>query len=81
MTRTIGRRAVFFAGLALLGLLMVIPTPPDFRAAAWFIVAVAGFWSILFAIEDLTAPTYPRRRPPEPPVENPFAPPPAPRRG
>lgn len=80
MARTIGRRAVFFAVLALVGLLMVIPTPDDFRDAAWFVVIVAGFWSVLFTIEDLTAPTYPRRRPEDAPVESPFAPPPPPGR-
>jgi hypothetical protein len=80
MPRTIGRRAWFFASLALLGLALVYPTPPDFRGAAWFVFGLAAFWAVMFAIEDLTAPTYRRRPDPRPVGENPFAPPPPPGR-
>jgi hypothetical protein len=38
-------------------------TPPDFRDTAWFVVGLAAFWAILFAVEDLMTPTYkPRGR-------------------
>jgi hypothetical protein len=60
MVGTIGRRARFFAGLALVGLVMVPLSPPSFRGSAWFVVGLALFWAILFAIEDLMTPTYPR---------------------
>jgi hypothetical protein len=79
MARTVGRSSVFFAVLALVGLALVYPTPADLRGAPWFVVAVAGFWALLLAIESLSAPTYP-------PVPKdglhgdvPFAPPPPPR--
>jgi hypothetical protein len=61
MVRTIGRRVRFFAGLVLVGLVMVPLTPPDFRDTAWFVVGLAAFWAILFAAEDLMTPTYQRR--------------------
>jgi tellurite resistance protein TehA-like permease len=60
MVRTIGRRVRFFAGLAIVGLVMVPLTPSDFRDTAWFVVGLAAFWAILFAIEDLMTPTYQR---------------------
>ena len=61
MGRTIGRRVRFFAGLLLVGLVMVPLTPPDFRDTAWFVVGLAAFWAILFTVEDLMTPTYRRR--------------------
>ena len=78
MPRTIGRRTLFFTTLAIVGLILVYPTPADFRAVAWFVVAMAGFWAVMFAIEDLATPRFPPRTEPEPIVENPFAPPPPP---
>jgi hypothetical protein len=61
MVRTIGRRVRFFAGLVVVGLVMVPLTPSDFRDTAWFVVGLAAFWAILFAVEDLMTPTYQRR--------------------
>lgn len=61
MGLVIGRRVRFFAGLAIVGLVMVPLTPSDFRDTAWFVVGLASFWAILFAIEDLMTPTYQRR--------------------
>jgi hypothetical protein len=57
---------------------MVYPTPPTYRGAAWFVFGLAAFWAVLFAIEDLTTPTYRPAPKPAPIVENPFAPPPPP---
>ncbi len=61
MVPTIGRRVRFFAGLGLVGLVMVPLTPPAFRDTAWFVVGLAAFWAILFTVEDLMTPTYGRR--------------------
>jgi hypothetical protein len=80
MPRTIGRRAVFFAVLAAIGLALVYPTPADFRAIPWVVFGLATFWAVMFAIEDLTAPTYRHDQPPRPIGDNLFAPPPRPGR-
>jgi ABC-type transport system involved in cytochrome c biogenesis permease component len=50
----ISRRALFFLAVALVFLLMIPPTPPEFR---WLNLAMAGlalFWATLLGIEDLT---------------------------
>ena len=50
----ISRRALFFLGVALVFLLMIPPTPSEFR---WLNVAMAGlalFWATLLGIEDLS---------------------------
>ena len=49
----ISRRALFFLGVALVFVLMIPPTPPEFR---WLNLAMAGlalFWATLLGIEDL----------------------------
>jgi ABC-type transport system involved in cytochrome c biogenesis permease component len=50
----ISRRAVFFLGVALVFLLMIPPTPPQYR---WLNLSMAGlalFWAVLLGIEDLS---------------------------
>lgn len=50
----ISRRALFFLGVALVFLLMIPPTPLEFR---WLDLTMAGlalFWATLLAIEDLS---------------------------
>ena len=50
----ISRRALFFLAVALVFLLMIPPTPPEFR---WLNLSMAGlalFWATLLGIEDLT---------------------------
>jgi hypothetical protein len=50
----ISRRALFFLGVAIVFLLMIPPTPPEFR---WLNLAMGGlalFWAALLAIEDLS---------------------------
>jgi ABC-type transport system involved in cytochrome c biogenesis permease component len=50
----ISRRALFFLAVALVFLLMIPPTPTEFR---WLNLAMAGlalFWATLLGIEDLT---------------------------
>jgi len=48
------RRALFFLAVAVVFLLMIPPTPLEFR---WLNLAMAGlalFWAALLGIEDLT---------------------------
>jgi hypothetical protein len=78
VARTIGRKALFFGALALLGLVMVYPTPPEFRWVTWFVAALSGFWTILLAVEDLTTPVYPPVPREDRGGDVPFAPPPPP---
>jgi ABC-type transport system involved in cytochrome c biogenesis permease component len=50
----ISRRALFFLAVALVFVLMIPPTPREFR---WLNLAMAGlalFWAALLAIEDLS---------------------------
>jgi hypothetical protein len=76
VARHIGRRSVFFAVVALIGVALVYPTPEQYRWTAWFVVILAAFWAVVLAIEDLSRPTYGEE--PSPRVDNPFAPPPPP---
>ena len=81
MPRTIGRRALFFAAVAMLSLLLYYPTPQDFRWVCLFCTALGGFWAVALALEDLTGPSAPPgSRPAERAAESesPFAPPPPP---
>jgi hypothetical protein len=68
MRRTIGRRSLFFGGVALVSLLMYYPTPSEFRWVALFCAALAAFWSLALALEELTGPVA-RGPAPEPRVE------------
>ena len=85
MRRTIGRQALFFAGIVVICLLLVPATPPELLWIVWATAGLAGLWAILFAIEDLLRPTRtPKSRsaseasPLAP--ESPFGPPPRPGR-
>jgi len=84
MPRTVGRRALFFAALAAVSLLLYYPTPSDFRWVCLFTASLGGFWAVTLAIEDLTGPSAPpRQRPVQPTAESesPFGPPPPPGAG
>jgi hypothetical protein len=84
MRRRIGRRASFFAVTAIVCLALVPASPPEFRWVAWATAALAGFWAVMCAIEDLVG----IRAADEPLVHSPipresetlFAPPPPPGR-
>ena len=84
MRRRIGRRALFFAVTAIACLALVPATPPEFRWVAWGTAALAGFWALMFSIEDvigagpLEETIRSEAMPGEP--ETPFAPPPRPGR-
>jgi hypothetical protein len=49
----VGRRPLFFLGIAIVFVVMLVPTPSDFR---WLNIAMAGlslFWFVLLAAEEL----------------------------
>jgi hypothetical protein len=51
----IGRRPLFFLGIAIVFLVMIVPTPHQFW---WLNVAMAGlalFWFVLLAAEELSS--------------------------
>jgi ABC-type transport system involved in cytochrome c biogenesis permease component len=50
----ISRRALFFLAVALVFVLMVPPTPPEFRWLNLVMAGLALFWAALLAIEDLS---------------------------
>jgi hypothetical protein len=80
MRRIVGRRSLFFLVLTVLCLVMVPPTPPEFRWVAWGAAGLAFFWAVLLGLEDLTRPQAERRDEVPTEVEMPFAPPPPPGR-
>jgi hypothetical protein len=51
----IGRRPLFFLGIAVTFLLMLIPTPSAFRPLNLAMAALALFWFVLLSIEELAA--------------------------
>jgi hypothetical protein len=60
----IGRRPLFFLGIAGAFLVLLIPTPAEFR---WLDMAMAGLavvWFVLLSLEELSA-----RKPPTDPVD------------
>lgn len=48
----IGRRAVFFGGLAIVCLLLWEPTPPEYRWVNLFAAGLALLWAVAAAAED-----------------------------
>ena len=49
----IGRRPVFFAIVAFVCVVLVPPTPAEFRWLNVAMALLAGFWAIALALEDL----------------------------
>ena len=49
----IGRRPLFFGFLAIICLAMIPPTPPELRWVCVSMAALALFWGVLLAIEEL----------------------------
>jgi hypothetical protein len=77
----VGRRALFFWVATFVCVALVPATTPEFRWVAWATAGLGAFWATLFSLEDLFGPG----GPPEmrfPPIESdqPFQPPPPPRR-
>jgi hypothetical protein len=85
MQRTVGRRSVFFAALALVSIALCFATPEEFRWVCVFSAGLAAFWSILLAAESLASPgmeprATPRGGPQPHEADMPFQPPPPPKR-
>lgn len=49
----IGRRPLFFFGIAVTFLVMFIPTPEEFRPLNVIMASLAAFWATLLAVEEL----------------------------
>jgi hypothetical protein len=49
----IGRRPLFFLGIAVVFLVMLIPTPEEFRWLNFVMAGLAAFWAVLLAVEEL----------------------------
>jgi hypothetical protein len=49
----IGRRPVFFLSLCVICLVLVPPTPAEFRWLNLVMAGLALFWAIAFTLEDL----------------------------
>jgi len=50
----IARRSLFFLGLAIVSLLLLEPTPAEFRWVNLSMAGLALFWFVLLSIEDLS---------------------------
>jgi hypothetical protein len=51
----IGRRAAFFLATALVCLLMIPPTPSEFRWVNLAMAGLASFWAVLLTIEEVAS--------------------------
>lgn len=49
---TLGRRPLFFLAVAVVSLLLWIPTPSDFRWLNIVMAIIASFWFVMLAIEE-----------------------------
>jgi hypothetical protein len=49
----IGRRALFFAALCAICLILVPATPSEFRWLNYAMAGLALFWSVAFTLEDI----------------------------
>ncbi len=49
----LGRRSLFFLGTAVVCLALVLPTPAEFRWVNLSMAALALFWAVLLAIEEI----------------------------
>jgi hypothetical protein len=50
---TIGRRPLFFLALCLICVLLLPPTPAEFRWLNLVMAGLALFWAVAFTLEDL----------------------------
>jgi hypothetical protein len=48
----IGRRPLFFAALAVLSLVMIEPTPAEYRWVNLFAAGLATFWAVMLFLEE-----------------------------
>lgn len=67
----VGRRPLFFGALALICLLMLVPTPREFRWVNVSMAALALFWALALLLEERSFRRLSRgggRPPPTPPA-------------
>jgi hypothetical protein len=50
----LGRRPLFFLGVALTFLALIVPTPSEFRWVNLAMAGLAGFWFVLLSIEEIS---------------------------
>ena len=50
----LGRRQLFFLGVALTFLALLVPTPMEFRWVNLSMAGLAGFWFVLLTIEQIS---------------------------
>ena len=50
---SLGRRPLFFLGVAITFLALIVPTPADFRKVNVVMAGLALFWFVLLAIEEI----------------------------
>jgi hypothetical protein len=50
----IGRRPLFFLGVAVTFLALLVPTPEEFRSVNLAMAALATFWFVLLTIEEIS---------------------------
>ncbi len=62
---SIGKRPLFFLGVAITFLALIVPTPADFRAVNVVMAGLALFWFVLLSAEELSK----RSEGGEPPAE------------
>ncbi len=79
MRLVIGRRASFFAIVAVISALLVPVTPSNLRWVAWFCAGLSLLWAIVMAVEHLSRarPRRKERRRAPSATMTPFDPPPA----
>ena len=51
---TVGRRPIFFLIVSAICLVMIPPTPSEFRVLNVAMAALAFFWSLALALEELS---------------------------
>jgi hypothetical protein len=51
---TVGRRPIFFLIVAAICLVMIPPTPSEFRVLNVAMASLAFFWSVALALEELS---------------------------
>ena len=49
----LGRRPLFFFGVALVFAALIVPTPTDFRFVNLWMGGLALFWAVLLAVEEI----------------------------
>ena len=51
---SLGRRPLFFLGVAIAFLALLVPTPEEFRWVNLAMAALATFWFVLLVIEEVS---------------------------